>query len=135
MLLQGLGNDAPRYAKEMVDLTVAGLVEREPLLGPVLSASSKAGSIREIAQAFLNRAVDRVHGRRSRYRDSLGHRLPAYFLNLPDHCLETLDAPCAAALAARGEWAPSADDIRHIKAVARNFPVFFADAFAASLKE
>ncbi|HEY0084356.1 MAG TPA: hypothetical protein VGB65_00450, partial [Allosphingosinicella sp.] len=135
LLLQGLGSDAPRYAKETVDRTVAALVQREPLLGPVLVQSKDIGSIREIAQAFLNRAVDRVHGHRSRYRDSVGHRLPSYFLNLPDHCLETLDAPCAAALAARGEWVPAADDIRHMKAVARNFPVFFTDAFAASFKE
>ena len=56
-------------------------------------------------------------------------------LRRPDHCLETLDTPHAAALAVAGAWTPQADDVRHIKSVARNFPTFFADAFAAALKE
>lgn len=134
-LLASLGAEAVRFAKEMVDSTAAALVEREPFLAAVLMPQLNDQSLSQVAQAFLNRAVDRVSSAGSRYRDRLGDRLPEYFLGLPDHCLETLDAPCAAALAVVGEWTPGPEDIRHIKAVARNFPTFFGDAFAVYLQE
>ena len=125
----------PQFAKQALDMTVDALVQREPLLGPILKPENDVMPLKDVAQAFLNRAVDRVTGHGSRYRQRLGAHLPAYFLKLPDHCLETLDAPCAAALAVAEQWAPTRDDIRHIKTVARNFPTYFADAFAVSLLE
>jgi hypothetical protein len=34
-----------------------------------------------------------------------------------------------------GNWSPAPGHIRHIKLVARTFPTWFSEAFAASLKE
>lgn len=133
--LSMLGAEAPRYAKDALDETVRQIVEHEPLLTAILQPGS-SHALPDIAQSFLNRAIDRIpptHG--SRYRKSLDTQLPGYFLRLPDHALETLDAPCAAAAAASGIWKPGVEDIRHIKTVARNFPTYFAEAFAAAYQE
>jgi len=133
--LSVLGAEAPRYAKNALDETVRQIVEHEPLLTAVLQPGDSQ-ALPDIAQSFLNRAIDRIppaHG--SRYRRRLDAQLPGYFLRLPDHALETLDAPCASAAAAAGIWEPNVDDIRHIKTVARNFPTYFAEAFAAACQE
>ena len=136
-LLESLGDKARGYAKEMVDMASAVLIEREPLLSPVLGKSEQADAIADIVQRFVNRgAIDRIRGSSfGRYREHLGERLPAYFQRFAAHCLDTFDAPCAAALAVRGEWRPDVDAIRHIKGAARTFPTYFSEAFAASLKE
>jgi hypothetical protein len=135
LVLETLGSDAPRYAMEAVASVRAALIAREPLLGPVL-APGATQPIDAVAQAFLNRAADRVtRAHQSRYRAHLGDALPRYFTRFDEGVVETLDAPCAAALAVNGAWTPRAGDIRHIKTVARTFPTYFADAFAAALKE
>lgn len=133
--LEVLGAEAPRYAKDALDEAVRQIVEREPLLTSILQPGVSQ-PMTDIAQSFLNRAIDRIppaHG--SRYRKHLEAQLPGYFLRLPDQALETLDAPCAAAAAAAGLWQPDTGDIRHIKTVARNFPTYFAEAFAAAYQE
>ncbi|MEA1071765.1 STY4851/ECs_5259 family protein [Sphingomonas sp. LY160] len=116
--------------------TAQAICEREPLLAPVLIGAASVPSRRNIAQDFVRKVVERAdrNGTTSRYRD-LGLAMPTDHLALPGKTLEWLDTPFAAALAAMGAWSPAIDDIRHIKTVARNFPTFFADAFAASLKE
>lgn len=132
--LSMLGAEAPHFAKQVVDQAVACLIDREPLLAAVLTSGS-AHDLAMIAQAFLNRAVDRVPpAAGDRYRRQLGV-LPRYFLKFDPRFLDTLDAPCAAAAAVAGLWTPGAADIRHIKTVARSFPTYFADAYAASLQE
>jgi hypothetical protein len=134
-LLAPLGSDAPRYAKEALDTITTALIECEPLLGPLL-LPNPTESMTAITQAFMNRAAERVppsSGRR--YRSHLPTQLPAYFERFHEGYLDTLDAPYAAALAVAEMWTPQPDDLRHIKTVARTFPTYFADAFAASLKE
>ena len=42
---------------------------------------------------------------------------------------------CAAALAALGYWQPSIPEVRHMKSIARGFPSWFFEAFAAILVE
>lgn len=127
---------ATAYAMQAVAGIIATLCDREPLLEPVLKDHLAVTPRDAVIQTFLNTAAERLdEGRRgSRYRQ-LGLSLPDDHLRRPDHCLETLDTPHAAALAVAGAWTPQADDVRHIKSVARNFPTFFADAFAAALKE
>lgn len=127
---------ATAYAMQAVAGIIATLCDREPLLEPVLKDHMAVTPRDAVIQTFLNTAAERLdEGRRgSRYRQ-LGLTLPDDHLRRPDHCLETLDTPHAAALAVAGAWTPQADDVRHIKSVARNFPTFFADAFAAALKE
>lgn len=116
--------------------TAQAICEREPLLAPVLIGAVSVPSRRDIAQDFVRKVIERADRNvaTSRYRER-GLTMPTDHLTLPGKTLEWLDTPFAAALAATGVWSPAADDIRHIKTVARNFPTFFADAFAASLKE
>jgi hypothetical protein len=127
--------DATRYAAEMLAGTEAGIVEREPLLGPVLRPTRTAMPLNEVAQSFLRRSIDQLRDNGSQFRAILGDALPRYFLDLPPAALETLDAPCAAALAVADRWHPSATHIRRIKAAARAHPAYFAAAFAAVLQE
>lgn len=132
--LAALGGDAPGYAKQALDATIAALVEREPLLGPVLRPV-EAEPLEGIVQSFLNRAVERIpRSTGDRYRRHL-QGLPPYFTRFDAGVLDTLDAPVVAARAVGGAWQPSADDVRHVKTVARTFPTYFAEMFAASLKE
>ncbi|WP_336950711.1 STY4851/ECs_5259 family protein [Sphingobium aromaticivastans] len=133
--MQGI-DGAMRFAMEANAAVLAALADREPLLEHVLKEALSTVTRDDANQAFLRVASDRLpaHRRESRYR-MFGLVLPDDHLRLPDHCLETLDAPYAAALAVRGDWTPDAEAVRHLKAVARAFPLFFADAFAAALKE
>ena len=134
--LSPLGAEAPRFAMEAVTIAIARTIEAEPLLAPVLGEVTP-DPLATVVMAFLNRgAVDRVaRGDTQRYRRVLADMLPGQFLRFDERVLDTLDAPCAAALAVQGRWRPRADDVRHIKTVARSFPTYFADALAASLKE
>ena len=134
--LSALGDQAARFAIEMVGIIRSAIIAREPLLASVFMPIDVALPLADLVQGFLNRAVQRIKsGRPDRYRRVLNDSLPAYFLRFNENVLDTLDAPCAAALAVSGEWTPLPDDIRHIKTVARAFPTYFADAFAATLKE
>lgn len=128
---------AMAYAMQAMAELIARIAEREPLLAPVLMNATSREARCDIAMQFVRRVIDgraSTNAAGSRYRRQ-GLPLPADHLKLPDIVLEWLDTPYAAALAVRGHWTPGADDVRHIKTVARNFPTFFADAFAASLKE
>lgn len=133
-LVQAL-DDATRYAAEMLAGTEAAIVAREPLLGPVLRPARGGAGLEEITQVFLRRSVDRLGNQGSVFRKALGEALPHYFLQFDAHVLESLDAPCAAALAVAGRWRPAPHHIRRIKTAARSFPTYFAAAFAATLSE
>ncbi len=127
--------DAPRYAVEIIQTTKQALIDRLPLLRPLLGTETPV-SLEEAAQAFLRRARDRIPRQAGdRYRARLGDHLPAYFLRFDATVLDALDAPCAAALAVEGLWTPDSDDIRHLKLAARSYPTWFSQAFAASVKE
>jgi len=133
-----LGDKAAGFAMQALDATAAALIEREPLLAAVLSTSpSPCEPLSDATMRFLQRgAIDRVRGPSwGRYRETTGIVLPADFLKFNPCVLDTLDAPCAAAHAVAGNWSPAPGHIRHIKLVARTFPTWFSEAFAASLKE
>lgn len=133
--LASLGEKANEYAMQALELVTAKLVEHEPLLAPVLMPASQAEPIGEIMMRFLQRgAIDRVRGPSwGRYRQIAGLNLPVRFLDFNPSVLDALDAPCAAAAAVRGLWIPDAVQVRHIKLIARSFPTWFSEAFAASL--
>lgn len=128
---QGVGHDAPRYAAEKISGLRSALIDINPILSRLIFPEPAAPDFADIMQRFLNRNVDRVTGKPgSLFRDELGDRLPAGLLQLPAHCLEVMDAPCAAAAAALGEWTPGAQQTALMKMTARRFPDFFAEAFA-----
>lgn len=133
--LVGALPDPVAIAMQAVRLTEKALVEQVPLLASLFRPASTQ-PLEDVANSFLNRAFDRIYGAsQSRYRGRLADILPGVFEKYDDRVLDTLDAPCAAALAVAGKWRPGADDIRHMKTVARTSPRYFAEAFEAWLKE
>ncbi len=135
-MLAGLDR-SQMFAMEQVGQLTRALIEHEPLLRTLLDDGKSVGLRRDINQAFLQRAHQRLDSRAggSRWRGRPELSLPSDHLALPDIALEVLDTPYSAALAARGRWLPGADDVRHIKLVARRFPNFFTDAFGAAFTE
>ncbi|MAF27735.1 MAG: hypothetical protein CL820_10855 [Croceicoccus sp.] len=136
-LLAGHPDLMMERAIEAVKLTQRSLVQHEPLLAQIFE-SDATDNIADVSQRFLNRSSHRIRGAYyGRYRRKLADQLPAYFITqgFNQQFIDTLDAPCAAALAATGCWAPDAAAVRHIKTVAHNFPNYFAEAFAVWLKE
>jgi hypothetical protein len=133
---QGVGNDASRYAAEKISALRSELMTLHPVLGRLIFPDPEVRHFADILQSFLNRNVDRVAGKPgSIFRDELGDRLPARLLQLPAHCLEVMDAPCAAAAAALGDWTPGAQETARMKLIARRFPDFFGEAFAFCIAE
>jgi len=133
-LFKDLGAHAPRFSLQRIEMARNAIIERQPLLAPVLGECDVV-PLEDAAQAFMRYAVQQIqttHG--TRYRDRLGNTLPAYFQRFNQQYFDTLDAPCAAALAVRGEWNPTPSDIHHIKLIERTFPTWFSEAFAVSLK-
>jgi hypothetical protein len=132
---EGLEASGPRYALQMLAASKLDLLGKRPILTTALGGSCE-GNLRTITQSFLNRAVDAVPPTSgSIFRVRIGQNLPSYFLDLPDHCLETLDAPCAAAAAAIGAWQPDATEIWRMKVIARSFPIYFEQAYGVWLKK
>jgi hypothetical protein len=132
-LFQELGADAPRFALQRIEMAKKALVERLPILAPVLG-SCETVPIDQAAQAFMRHAVQQIlPSDGTRYRSRLGNALPAYFQRFNQQHFDALDAPCAAALAVKGVWYPEADDIHHMKLIARTFPTWFAEAYTVSL--
>jgi hypothetical protein len=129
-LFKDLGADAPRFALQRIEMAKKAIIERQPLLAAVLGTCDTV-SLAEATQAFMRHAVQQIQPTGgTRYRSRLGNALPAYFLRFNPSCLDTLDAPCAAALAVKGAWMPALDDIHHMKLIARTFPTWFAETFA-----
>lgn len=91
--------------------------------------------LKDTVQSFLNANVDRIRPTSgSMFRDAGAPELPDFLTQLPDHCLETLDAPFAASAAAEGAWTPNVRHIERIKTVNRRYPEYFRAAFAACLR-
>ncbi|KAB7646115.1 STY4851/ECs_5259 family protein [Polymorphobacter fuscus] len=133
-LFKDLGADAPRFSLQRIEMARKAISERQPLLAPVLGECD-AVPLGDAAQAFMRHAVQQIqttHG--TRYRARLATALPAYFQRFNQQYYDTLDAPCAAALAVRGEWNPTPSDIQHFKLIERTFPTWFSEAFAVSLQ-
>lgn len=109
---------------------IAALV---PMTAPLLNQPSPNVPISEAAQIFMQRASDRAEALSgSPFRPGLEDFLPAWEFDA--HFWRALDAPCAAARAAREELTLSEAQIRCVKDVARRYPRYFLDAFAAILK-
>lgn len=133
-LFKDLGADAMRFAKQRIEMAKAAITERQPLLASVLGACETV-PLDRAAQAFMRHALDQIQiTDGTRYRSRLRKSLPIYFERFEHRFFDTLDAPCAAALAVQGEWTPTPDDIHHLKLIERSFPTWFSEAFAVSLQ-
>lgn len=127
--------DRFRFALEEVNRRRQVIMNFEPVLAGLFTPPTRE-PIDVIVQRFANRAIQRL--RRDsidRYRGILGDRLPTTCTNFDRGFIDTFDAPCAAALAAADVWQPNENEVRHMKTVARTFPTYFAEAFAAWLQE
>ncbi|WP_156894092.1 STY4851/ECs_5259 family protein [Erythrobacter cryptus] len=126
--------DQLRFAAEEVKRRRQIITNYEPILVGLFDPP-KPEPIQAIVQRFANRAIQRLREDSiDRYRSVLGNRLPSAFTNFDRGFIDTFDAPCAAALAAACVWRPDAAAVRHMKTVARTFPTYFAEAYAAWLK-
>ena len=125
--------DRDRYFSEMLAEFRTTLLRLQPCAHDLVFPHEKT-DLHQIVQSFLNANVDRIRpAAGSIFREACPNGLPELFLKLPDHCLETLDAPCAAAAVAEGIWTPSLRHIERMKTVHRRYPEYFRAAFAASL--
>lgn len=126
--------DRDRYFTEMFATFRETLLRLQPSAHDLVFPHESI-DLRDTVQSFLNANVDRVRPTSgSMFRDSGAPGLPESLKQLPDHCLETLDAPCAAAAAAEGAWSPNLRHIERIKTVNRRYPEYFRAAFAACLR-
>lgn len=131
--LAPLGAESARLAWSEVYRRQGMICAAEPLLNAVF-ASAPTRPVRDIVQAFLNRSHQRIElTPRNIFREALGNALPGDYAQLNPDWQETLDAPFAAGLAALGHWRPGRDHVGRLKTLARRFPLFFAEAFAAAL--
>ena len=106
----------------------------EPELAPLLDLAPQTAKLAEIAQSFVQRAHDRALGfGDSPFRGDMSARLPDWPF-MPDF-YRALDAPCAAALSAKGLVRLSELQMRCVKDVARRHPRYFLEAYAAFFKE
>jgi hypothetical protein len=127
--------DQLRFAAEEVKRRRQIVTDHDPVLAGLFEPPMTE-PIQAIVQRFANRAIQRLRGDSiDRYRSILGDGLPSAFTNFDRSFIDTFDAPCAAALAVAGVWRPNEAAVRHMKTVARTFPTYFAEAFAAWLKE
>lgn len=127
--------DRLRFALEEVKRRRGLITSYEPMLAGLFDPPRKE-EITSIAQRFANRAIQRLRGDSiDRYRTVLSDNLPTAFKQFDNSFIDTFDAPCAAALSVAGVWDPDEAAVRHMKMIARTFPTYFAEAFAAWLKE
>lgn len=125
--------DPDRYFGDMMSEFRTMLLQSRPSVHDLVFPH-EATDARHSVQSFLNAHVDRIRPTSgSMFRDAGCTDLPAFLVQLPAHCLETLDAPFAAAAAAEGKWTPQERHIVRIKTVNRRYPEFFRAAFAAGL--
>lgn len=126
--------DRDRYFGKMLADFRETLLRHQPCAHDMVFPCD-SNDLKETVQSFLNANVDRLRPTAgSMFRDAGAPELPDFLKQLPDHCLETLDAPFAAAAAAAGAWAPNVRHIERIKTVNRRYPEYFRAAFAACLR-
>lgn len=112
----------------------ARIAALDSTLAPLLNQPRPDVSLADAAQAFMHRAHDRAEVfTLSPFRPQLTSHLPEWVFN--QSYWRAMDAPCAAARAAREEVSLNPAQIRCVKDIARRHPRYFMDAYAAVLKE
>ena len=131
--LRGHVADAVSPAGQAVASGRARIAASAPLLRPLLNLPAPKVTLKDAMQNFLHSEHDRTdYFASDLFRHSLNEKLPK--LAFDEAYWRALDAPCAAALAAREEAALDDAQRRGVKDIARRFPRYFQDAFSAMLR-
>lgn len=110
------------------------IAEYDPALRPMFDLPTEVPSLREASNDFVTRSHDRISASAaSPFRPKWQNTLPAW--SVPPRFWRALDAPVAAAWAAQGRITLDAHHVRCVKDVTRSHPNWFAQGYAASLKE
>lgn len=102
-------------------------------LKPMFDLPAELVSLQNAANGFVTRSHDRVRKGSSPFRPRYSHSLPVW--KFSPTFWRALDAPIAAALAAQGQIKLEAQHIRCIKDISRAHPKWFAQGYAAIMKE
>lgn len=126
--------DEPALVASTISERRAELSSLEPILAPLLELPIKSDTLENVAIAFLNRSGDRIDASNANpFRVNHDSALHPWRYN--ERYWRALDAPVAAALAARGKLDLSVPEIRAAKDIARQHPQWFREGFTASYKE
>lgn len=130
--------DAMPEASAMVGAAIGArrrrIAEIDPALRPLLDLRTDVTPLRDAANAFLNRSHDRIReGVDSPFRPEHQAALPGW--DKSPIFWRALDAPVAAARNVQRRLQLAPEHIRCVKDIARTYPRWFAQGFAAALKE
>lgn len=110
------------------------IADREDVLAPLLELAPAHRALGDVVQAFLNRSADRVSSTLANpFRPEHAARLPSW--PFPESYWRALDAPIVTARVAAEQCTLSLPQLYCIKDVARRYPHYFREAFAAALSE
>jgi hypothetical protein len=142
----GLANAARELASSSVNEAAQRARMFDPALDATLSAASlgttpppiPSADLRAVASDYVRRTLDRDEPRTPKptsiFRGgALERLLPNEFSAFAPQHLETLDAPCAAALAAAGKARLSAEHLAVCKDAVTVDPIYYAQAYAVVL--
>lgn len=117
-----------------ISRTRGAIAALDPVLAPLLEQPGCPPSLQAAANAFLNRADDRiVTSERNPFRPGRSEALPAWPVD--EGFWRALDAPVVAARTLKGAPPLNAAELRCAKDIARQHPRWFREGFAAALKE
>lgn len=106
----------------------------EPILAPFLKQAAPKEPLEVAANGFLNRSSDRIQASiPNPFRPRLDDVLPSWLFS--ETFWRALDAPVAAALAARQRITLLDPEVAAAKDMARKHPRWFQEAFAAAVME
>lgn len=125
--------DEPGLVAAAIGETRAAIADLEPALTPLLDRVARAEPLQDAANSFLNRSGDRIDTSMPNPFRLKRQGLPNW--RFGESFWRALDAPVAAAWAARGRFELSAAELACAKDIARKHPRWFREAFVAAFKE
>ncbi|MBX3569253.1 MAG: STY4851/ECs_5259 family protein [Rhizobiaceae bacterium] len=121
------------YIMPIISQRIRRIATDLPALGPVLGFTAPCAALKDAANDFVTRADGRIDPDPSPFRPALANALPAW--NVPERYWRALDAPVAAARAARERVTLSPAQVICVKTISRRHPKWFCDGFAAAFSD
>lgn len=118
------------YVVPVIGQRVRRIASDFPALKPVLGLASSHLALKDAANEFITRADGRIDSDPSPFRPAFAKTLPAW--NVSERYWRALDAPVAAAHAAKERLTLTPAQIICVKTVSRRHPRWFCDGFAAA---